>query len=373
MMSHNTAVFYLLACLFLITVDWKRKELAYGLAGLFFGLFINTRPLTAVALVPPFGFLFISDFVLEKEQRLAIIRGCSAFVAAVLVMVLAFCVYSLATSGSLQTGYTTNANLGSLLGFGNNNSVARGMLNDQAQLSSLLTVLNGWPLFVGLSLVLLPFMLGSRSRWDLFLLLAAVSSMGVWTAYGSSGLMYGPRYWYEVVPFLMLLMARGLVLLQERLAQWTGMILRKGDTGPPIAVARMLSGGLLFTLLAIAVHGWMLGKHFDTPMNDFAPRSISELKGFNGVDNRLQRVVDEMDLHHALVIVKNCPNWQCYGSVFWQNDVDFNGDVIYARDVPQMQTETAKYFDRQIYLADYDTASIVPYNPFPIRLDSPGS
>ena len=220
LMSHNTAVFYLLACLFLITANWKRKSLAYGLAGLFFGLFLNTRPLTAVALVPPFGLLFLSDFFVSRGERLAIIRRSVAFAAAVLVMVGAFYLYSLATTGSLHTGYAANMPLESMVGFGEKNSVARGMLNDQAQLSSLLVVLNGWPLFVGLALVLLPFMLGSRSRWDLFLLLAAVFAMGVWTAFESSGLMYGPRYWYEAVPFLMLLAARGLTLLQDRVAYW---------------------------------------------------------------------------------------------------------------------------------------------------------
>ena len=116
----------------------------------------------------------------------------------------------------------------------------------------------------------------------------------------------------------------------------------------------------------------MLGKHFETPRNDFAPRTISELKGFNGVDNRLLRQVDSMGLHNALVLVKACPNWQCYGSVFWKNDTDFKGDVIYARDVPQMRMGVAAYLDRNIFFADYGRGVIVPYDPFPLRLDSPG-
>ena len=374
LMSHNTAVFYLLACLFLITANWKRKSLAYGLAGLCFGLFLNTRPLTAVALVPPFGLLFLSDFFVSRGERLAIIRRSAAFAAAVLVMVGAFYLYSLATTGSLHTGYGANMPLESMVGFGAKNSVARGILNDQAQLSSLLIVLNGWPLYVGLALVLLPFMLGSRSRWDLFLLLAAVFAMGVWTAFESSGLMYGPRYWYEAVPFLMLLAARGLTLLQDRVAYWAHLVGRKaGLVDAPVATSRVLGYGLLLVFLGISVHGWMLGKHFDTPRNDYAPRTISELKGFNGADNRLLRKVDEMGLHNALVLVKTCPNWQCYGTVFWKNDTDFNGDVVYARYVPQMRTAVASYLDRQIYLADYGRGIIVPCDPFPLRLDSPGA
>jgi hypothetical protein len=247
------------------------------------------------------------------------------------------------------------------------------MQNEQADLASLLIVLNGWPLVVGLALVLLPFMLGSRSRWDVFLLVAAVCAIGVWTAYEGSGLMHGPRYWYEAIPFLMLLAARGFVLLQERLAQWAVFIVRKKDADSPLVVGGMLSYGLLAVLLGVSVHGWMLGKHFDTPKNDYAPRTISELKGFNGADDRLLRKVDKMGLHNALVLVKACPNWQCYGSVFWKNDTDFEGDVVYARDVREMRAALGSYLDRRIYIADYGRALIVPYDPFPVRLDAPGA
>ncbi len=41
LMSHNTAVFYILACLFLITVNWRFKSLSYGLAGICFGLLLE--------------------------------------------------------------------------------------------------------------------------------------------------------------------------------------------------------------------------------------------------------------------------------------------------------------------------------------------
>ena len=375
LMSHNTAVFYILACLALIGVTWKRKSLAYGLAGVCFGLLLNTRPMTAVALVPPFALLFLSDFALGRGERMAIIRRSFAFAGGVMLMVGALYLYNLATTGSLNMGYGDNSALETVVGFGEKNSVARGMQNEQADLASLLIVLNGWPLFVGLALVLLPFMLGSHSRFDLFLLIAAVFAIGIWTAYEGSGLMHGPRYWYEAVPFLMLLAARGLVLLQDRLAQLATSIVRNADaTGPPVAIAGLFSYGLLVVLLGMSVHGWMFGKHFETPRNDYAPRTISELKGFNGANDRLLRKVDSMDLHNALVLVKACSNWQCYGTVFWKNAPAFDGDVLYARDLPRLRNygALASYLDRQIYLADYGTATIVPYDPFPLFVDSPG-
>jgi len=366
LMSHNTAAFYILACLFLISVNWRFKSLAYGVAGVCFGLLLNTRPLTAAALVPPFALLFLYDFLSGRGQRLAIARRSVAFAAGVMLMVGAFYLYNLGTTGSLNPGYGSSAQLETVVGFGEKNSVARGMQNEQIQLATLLLVFNGWPLFVGLALVLLPFMLGSRSRWDLFLLLAAVFAMGVWTAYEGNGIMHGPRYWYEAMPFLILLAARGFTLLGERVANWARLIRRKADPREePIALARVLSYGLLAVLLGTSVHGWVLGKHYEAPRIDYVPRTIKDLKGFNGADNRLPQKVQEMGLHNALVLVKWCAHWQCYGTVFWRNDPDFKGDIVYARDLSPARTAEliASYPGRKVYVADYGNSSIVPYEP----------
>jgi len=368
LMSHNTAVFYILACLFLMTVRWRSKWLSYGLAGVCFGLLLNTRPLTATALVPPFALLFLYDFVSGRGQRVAVLKRSVSFAAGVLLMLGALYLYNLGTTGSLDTGYGTNTSLETVIGFGEKNSVARGMQNEQVQLAALLPILNGWPLLVGLAFLFLPFTLGGRSHWDVFLLAAALFGIGVWTAYESNGLMHGPRYWYEAMPFLMLLAARGLVLLGERVAYWASLIRRSTNTREePIVLARCLSYGLLLVLLGTSLHGWILGKHHETGRSDYAPRTISELKSFNGADNRLLQRAQEMDLHNALVLVKTCFNWQCYGTVFWKNAWDFNGDIIYARDVPQMLTPEAlaPYSNRQVYLADYIAGIIVPYEPPP--------
>jgi hypothetical protein len=366
LMPHNTAAFYLLACLFLIGVNWRSKVQAYGLAGVCFGLVLNTRPMTAAALVLPFALLFLYDFLSGRGQRLAIARRSVAFAAGALLMLGAFYLYNLGTTGSLSPGYGSNAQLETVLGFGEKNSVARGMQNEQTQLATLLLVFNGWPLFIGLALVLLPFILGSRSHWDLFLLLAAVFTVGVWTAYEGSGIMHGPRYWYESMPFLILLSARGFTLLGERVAGWASLVRRKGGgRDEPIAVARVLSYGILAVLLGISVHGWVLGKHYDAPRIDYVPRTIKDLKGFNGADDRLSQKVKEMGLHNALVLVKGCTNWQCYGTVFWRNDPDFDGDIVYAKDLSPERTAAviASYPGRQVYLADYGPATIVPYEP----------
>jgi hypothetical protein len=115
----------------------------------------------------------------------------------------------------------------------------------------------------------------------------------------------------------------------------------------------------------MSVHGWVLGKHFEAQRIDYVPQTIKDMKGFNGADNRLPQKVQEMGLHNALVLVKWCAHWQCYGTVFWRNDLDFKGDIVYARDLsPARSVEViASYPGRQVYLADYGTSRIVPFEP----------
>src|SRR4030042_2112258 len=79
LMAHNTAVFYLLACLFLISVNWRSKARAYGLAGVCYGLLLNTGPMHAGALVLPFALLFLYDFLSGRGQRLALRRRSGGF------------------------------------------------------------------------------------------------------------------------------------------------------------------------------------------------------------------------------------------------------------------------------------------------------
>ena len=368
LMSHNTAAFYLLMS---PLPDHRQLETEVAVVRACRHLL---RPAAQYAAVdgggagPTIRLPIHFRFRARRGQRMAIIRRCFAFAAGVLLMVGMMYLYSLGTTGSLATGYGNNTALETVVGFGAKNSVARGMQNEQSQLVALLPSLNGWPIIVGLALVLMPFMLGSRSRWDLFLLLGAVFAMGVWTLYESNGLMHGPRYWFEAVPFLMLLSARGLTLLQERLAHWTRLIL--GTTAP--------NGGAHRRGPYVRICGAGSAAGDKRPRLDAGEALRHRAQRLHAADHlraeRLQRRkrhyperCGRQDIHNALVLVKVCPNWQCYGTVFWKDSPDFNGDVVYAKDTAEMESPYVleKYVNegRKIYVADYMTGAIAPYEP----------
>ncbi len=363
-MSHNTAVFYLLASLLFLIVLNKRKIPAGIAAGLFFGLIFNTRPLTGVALVPPFAVYLLARLATSDHRAWELKRG-AGFIVGGVVMIVLFWIYNYGTTGhAFSGGYQASGNLGEQVGFGGNHSVAAGIENEQTQLTFLIPVLNGWPSYVGLMFVLLPFILGSRNGNDWFLLLAAAFVMGAWTLYASNGVAFGPRYWYESIPLLMLLAARGADLGAQRIAEGTARIRARfdGHERPLPWASYAVVYLLVLSLCGSSIWGWLLGRHASWTVFGM-PETAQDMRKFNFTDDRLVTLVDDAKLHNSLVLVDECAAWYCYGSLFWRNTPTLDGNVVYARnlekDIPAL---VAAYPDRQVYVADYAAQTLAPFN-----------
>jgi hypothetical protein len=385
-MSHHTAAMYMLASLAAIVSIERRPLLLGALGGLAFGLFVNTRPLTAAALVPAFGLLLLAP-LLKPHLRRGAAMGLGAFCVTGAVMGGAYLLYNHALTGDyFTTGYQqtnvsffeTNPLPGSTniggsegvsgaLGAGGAHNFSVGLQNERVQAILLVLVLHGWPTYIGLGFVLLPFLLGTRRLFDWWLLGAALSVMAIWVLYEGDGVMFGPRYWYEAIPFLMLLAARGAVRAGELLASAVRGV-REGawdGAGPAVYAigGRAVMCVVVAALVGSSVWGWMLGNH-PTWRADFVPESGTAMNGYFGMDDRVARLVDDQDLHNALVLVEDCPNFICYGSVFWRNDPNLDGDIVYARDVPALRDQIiAAYPGRAVYQALYNSPQLRPYRP----------
>jgi hypothetical protein len=107
---------------------------------------------------------------------------------------------------------------------------------------------------------------------------------------------------------------------------------------------------VVLALAGSAIYGWLLGRHTSWT-DEFVPNQASALRNFNNMDDRLVQLVDDKDLHDALVLVQgDCSTWQCYGSVFWLNNPTLYGEVVFARDLPEHRAELfAAYPDRHVY------------------------
>jgi hypothetical protein len=367
-MSHYAAAFYLSAAVLFFVRPTRRPGLSWFISGIFLGLLFNTRPLTTAGVLVPFGFLGVYDLWKVEDRRALFQRQVALVVGFGLLLALYF-LYNRALTGSFTT--SPNDLIGNIngdnVGFFGQHSLVAGLLNVESNMALLVLVLNGWPLAIGLLFVLLPFVLGTRNRWDYFFLAEAVCIGLVWTAFYGVFFMYGPRYWYEMVPFLMLLSAHGAVCLVNFVgdaASWLKERLKLAHRIEARATATVAVSTLVVSLLAYSVHGWMLGEHEAWPHIEYVPTKVSELKDFNSVNPGLLDEVERQELHDALVLVKPCAPWWCYGSVFWKNSPDLDSDIVYARDLgPEKNAALiADFPDRSVYLADYDQKSIEPYS-----------
>ncbi len=362
-MSHNTAAFYLMGSLFCIVIS-DRRPVTYGvIGGLLYGLFFNTQQLTAIALIGPVG-LLLAGCAIPQDGRVFAVRHIGGFLLGGFVMLGVYFLYNLGTTGDAFTNaLQIGSNPAQFVGFGGQNSASQGIQNQQIQLAFLILVLNGWPLYVGLMFILMPFVLATRHRWDWFLLASAIVAMGVYVLF-IGRIMHGPRYWYVASPLLALLTARGADRAAEVLSAGAAQLRSRiaGGDGVTQWPGVVVVYAAVLALVGAGIYGWLLGHH-TTFFDEFVPNKAAALRNFNNVDDRIAQLVEEEDLHHALVLVQECQTWQCYGGVFWLNEPKLNGDIVYAKDLPKHRAKLfAAYPDRYVYVAQYaPPASLSPF------------
>ncbi|MCH7580503.1 MAG: glycosyltransferase family 39 protein [Chloroflexi bacterium] len=376
-MSHNTAVFVLLLALFLYVRPTKRALVSMFLSGACLGLLFNIRPLAAVAFMLPMGGLMAFD-LLRATDRIARARSYAAFGAGAVLLLLAYFLYNFATTGDPATsGYALSGTYSSSsLGFGGDHSLAFALQNQRQLLAYLLLVANGWPLAIGLSFAALPFLLGTRHRWDYFAAASVISLTLAIMLFRNAAIMHGPRFLYETTPFLMLLTARGVEQLCQASTVAGGWLATRSGWDRPQASRGMVglaAAGLIAGLIVYSAYGWMAGWHDAWPGTPSTPQKMSQLEGFNFADRRLLDQADEMELENALVLVEECQGWWCYGSVFWTNTPDLDGNLVWAR---RLNSETDllvldAFEGRSLYVADYDAGTIEPATRADIDPEAP--
>ncbi len=369
-MSHNTAAFTLLAALLLITWQTKRKYIAMFVAGAFIGLLFNIRPFTAVAFMPVLGLFMAYELVRARAGRLRLLLEDLSFAAAALLMLGAHFFYNRMTTGDFNTtAYEAQGTFtDDFVGFGGLHSVTLGIQNEQELLSLLLLVANGWPLVIGLLVAAFPFLLGTKNKWDYFLGASFLAIVSAPIFYRNSAIMHGPRFWYEGLPFLILLTARGFQTLKDAAIDAGDTLacrFRKNTIISSSAGATFAVYGGVVILILFSTTGWLFGQRdmwTGTGVLNFTPNNASQLEGFNFTDRRLPDKAEELNIEDALILVESCPHWWCFGSVFWLNDPDLDGDIVWAElqetedDIELLEL----YKGRQLYVASYGFNTIEP-------------
>jgi hypothetical protein len=291
-------------------------------------MLVITRQLTAIAILLP----CVAYAVLLLRGRW---RQYALALLGAVPPVLFLLLYNWALMGNPFSSTYNAQNPNDLPGFGPHPgpwggifTVADGLWNTSLNLSMLLPQLYGWPFGLALAFAFLPFVLGAARRWDLLLLACLLSLIAAYSAYFASGLMYGPRYYYEGLPPLFLLTARGMVelgRLPNRL--WPRFGVRQ-DRELAAFFPLVLAGALLLFNLRF-----------------YLPSQLSLYHNYNYSSDTELRAVERARIHHAVVFVVSPPGiWYTYGNVLFENDPLLKGDVIYVRDLGARDQELLKYF-----------------------------
>jgi hypothetical protein len=101
------------------------------------------------------------------------------------------------------------------MGFHTRHTLAAGLANTDELLTLLQFDLFGWPPLFALGLLGVPFLLGRARAWDVLAGAGVVAFVVAYAAYFYHGIALGPRYYFEALPWLLLLAGRGAQVLAE--------------------------------------------------------------------------------------------------------------------------------------------------------------
>ncbi|MDE3230960.1 MAG: hypothetical protein KGO05_13860, partial [Chloroflexota bacterium] len=270
-LSHTIALCYLvwgwwalLRCL--ADARARRAPLYAALAGLLWLLAALTRDTSAIFIaVAGGGALWLGwrrGWLAgwRRDWRGPLLCGLALYVAALLGLVVSAAYNGALTGDSAVTPRQLfspgdHYGFGQGVGFYGQHTLAAGFVNLDQLLASLAIDLYGWPFYLTLALLLIPFLARRAVAADVVMLLGAAALIFAFVGYFYAGIYLGPRYLYEALPFLLILTARGWLALAGagRVARARGAALGGASAAPPLAAPRWAGTLALTSALALAV------------------------------------------------------------------------------------------------------------------------
>ncbi|MBN1889275.1 MAG: hypothetical protein JW850_14875 [Thermoflexales bacterium] len=277
------------------------------IGGLALGWAVLTRPYTALAYAAPFGLWAAWQIARGRRPAAAGAYAVMGLIAAAFAALLL--VYNHALTGQYRTELYTLVWPYDRMGWGGGlypggHTLRVALMNARLDLWVTLTELLGWPRLSWLPL-LLGLILPPRRRVEWALLAPFGALVLAQIAYWSHGApLFGPRYYYEAMPLLWLLAARGLLKLWHLLAGHTK--------------ARALMAVALAVVVAVDVLGVL-------------PARFAVWRGLHGITRQPRRQIAQQGLHNALVFVR-IRHWGDYSELAWTNELSLDGDLVFALD-----------------------------------------
>ncbi|GHO89651.1 ArnT family glycosyltransferase [Dictyobacter formicarum] len=231
------------------------------------------------------------------------------------------------------------------IGFYGQHTLAAGLVNLDELLTSLATDLYGWPFYLTLAFVPLPFITGRARLVDWILLVCLIIMSCACMGYFYHGIYLGPRYLFETLPFLLGLTTRGILTLGT-LGMQTGALIssyldrvRQKQPSSIPGPWSLTTGLLIVCLLACNLLYYL-------PRQTVVYQDYTSLPPNYKVD---LNTIYHPKLHQAIVVTSDFLFYELV--LFPLNDPDLHGDVIYAlaSDPTQYAQLQAAFPGRTIY------------------------
>jgi hypothetical protein len=371
MLSHTSSMFFFAMFVLYAFRSFRSPTFRHGLlAGLGLGAAFLIRPYNVAAVSLPILALYGIRSVSAPRPRL---RNPAGLAVVLLAAALCLLIYNQMTTGSaLRMGYIEKYGETHAVGFGRTgymgvpHTPGRGLFLVAENLEGINKYLFGWPLSSLLFLV--PFLIPiqedrKRREADLCLALSFLSlATGLYFYWGAQ-VSFGPRMFFEALPLLLLITARGLsktpVLLSRLMGSPSERPVRRSL---PIVVG----------LLAVFAFAHTFPRWVEPPHTRDYYRTIAH--DYAGTTSRIHRTLSRLPLGDSLVIMKIMFRPKDYfpdgwwASGFLYNDPRLRGRLIYAQDRGRDNEALLRCFPERkayLYVGTLDKGMLTP-----MRLDS---
>jgi hypothetical protein len=349
LLSHPTSLFFTTLFLWslarLIQKPTDRPRRFSVVAGLALGYLVITRPYDAIGVGLPFALYGLARVL--RGDRALLHRGMIA-AAVALLFSLMLPLYWYWLTGHFANPYRfvwpyDRPGFGPDVG-PEGYDLATGLLYARSNLRALSTGFLGWPGYLNVFFLWLPFVLRPRNRWN-YLLLAGLISMVTlhitYWYYGGRDAGF-PRYYYAALPALLLLTARGI--------ETTALALRKLSVGVPLPVGKP---ALYLALIALVLYNGLV----------FLPVQLSAFWGKSGITTAPLRAVQDAGITHSIVFVAGYGHWYDFAVFFAANSPTLDSDVVYAiyRNEQQARAVKALYPGRSCYVQSQSRLRPCPF------------
>lgn len=253
--SHVQAAFFItLAYYLLVRGQWGRRLWPTFGASAALGMAFLCREVSALLIALPltvclFGHLWNQHWTRRRSHAIAPILVWSG--GGVLFGTL-YLLYDWSITGDPLLSPRGVLNQSDRYGFGAGHgwwglhTLAAALTNTDQLITGLTLDLFGWPYYMALAVPLLPFILVRANRWDALNGAITASVIVGMMGYFYNGIAIGPRYYYEAIPALLLLTARGI----QALGDAAGDILTLTRARRPRFSGLLAAGVILVTLTA---------------------------------------------------------------------------------------------------------------------------